>query len=141
MCDENAPISTFEFQSNKTHLLRLINTSGEGTQVFSIDDHVLTVIANDYIPIEPYEADYVILGPAQRADVIVKGTGGAKKSFYARSSVGPCDPIFHPHALAAVYYPGADKTEAPSTQSTITLDPSFCHNVRSLFSLTLDHID
>jgi FtsP/CotA-like multicopper oxidase with cupredoxin domain len=130
-CQADVKIATFDFQPNKTHLLRLINTSGEGTQVFSIDNHILIVISNDFVPVEPYEADYVILGPGQRSDVVVTGTGHENTSYYARTNVGPCDPISHPNAVAAVNYPGADKTKLPSSESVLSMNASFCQNVRS----------
>jgi FtsP/CotA-like multicopper oxidase with cupredoxin domain len=70
-CTPNAGISKFQFTSGKKHRLRLINTSGEGMQKFTIDGHNFTVIANDFVPIEPYTTDVITLGVAQRTDVIV----------------------------------------------------------------------
>lgn len=61
-CEENAGLAKFKFKSGKSHLLRLINTSGAGMERFSIDDHNLTVIANDFVPVVPYNATYVTLG-------------------------------------------------------------------------------
>ena len=71
ICTPDAGISKFSFQSGKKHLLRLINTSAEGLQKFSIDGHNFTVIANDFVPINPYVTSVITLGVAQRADVIV----------------------------------------------------------------------
>ncbi|PVH96463.1 laccase-like multicopper oxidase [Periconia macrospinosa] len=127
-CKEDAPISTFDFQPNKTHLLRLINTFGEGTEVFSIDEHNFTVIAHDFVPVEPYATEYVVLGPGQRTDILVKGTGSPKKSYFARSIIPPCDPIHQAEAVAAVYYPGADKTKKPSTETKLSVDVDTCRN-------------
>ena len=123
------PISTFKFQPKKTHLLRLINSGGEGTQIFSIDNHKLMVIANDYTPIKPYETEFVTIGQGQRADVIVRGTGDPKQSYYMRSSISACDPVFNPNALAAIYYPRADKTKLPTSQSRPNPSPDPCKNV------------
>jgi hypothetical protein len=50
-CVDNAGISTFTFTTGKTHRLRLVNTGSEGIQRFSIDQHNLTVITNDFTPI------------------------------------------------------------------------------------------
>ncbi len=61
-CTDNAPLSLFKFQSGKTHRLRLINSGAEGIQKFSIDGHKLTVIANDFVPINPYDTDVVTVG-------------------------------------------------------------------------------
>jgi FtsP/CotA-like multicopper oxidase with cupredoxin domain len=50
-CTDNAGISKFKFTTGKTHRLRLINAGSEGIQRFSIDEHNMTVIANDFVPI------------------------------------------------------------------------------------------
>ena len=61
-CTDNAPSAKFRFQKGKSHRLRLINAGAAAQQVFSIDEHELTVIANDYVPIEPYTSKTVFLG-------------------------------------------------------------------------------
>ena len=61
-CTNNAGLSKFKFTTGKKHRLRLINAGSEGIQKFSIDEHTMTVIANDFVPIEPYEAKTVTLG-------------------------------------------------------------------------------
>lgn len=60
-CTPNAGYSKFQFQSGKTHRLRLINAGAEGIQKFSIDSHVLTVIAIDFVPVVPYTTTIVTL--------------------------------------------------------------------------------
>ncbi|KAK8901895.1 hypothetical protein ACHAO1_009324 [Botrytis cinerea] len=49
-CKANAGLSNFHFHPGKTHRLRLTNPGIKGNQKFSIDGHVLTVIADP--PIE-----------------------------------------------------------------------------------------
>lgn len=61
-CVSNAGVSKFQFYPGKSHLLRLMNTGSSGLQFFTIDEHNLTVIANDFIPIEPYTTNSVTLG-------------------------------------------------------------------------------
>jgi FtsP/CotA-like multicopper oxidase with cupredoxin domain len=58
-CTTNAGHNKFQFESGKTHRLRLINAGAEGIQKFSIDDHVLAVIAVDFVPIVPYTTTIV----------------------------------------------------------------------------------
>ena len=64
-CTNNAGLSKFQFTTGKTHRLRLINAGAEAIQKFSIDGHKLTVIANDFVPIQPYETEIVTLGVSQ----------------------------------------------------------------------------
>lgn len=61
-CVNNAGLSKFHFTSGKKHRLRLINSGIAAIQKFSIDNHKMTVIANDFIPVEPYETTIVTLG-------------------------------------------------------------------------------
>lgn len=44
----------------RRYLLRLINTSTASTFVFSIDKHILQVVAMDFVPIEPYVSPAVL---------------------------------------------------------------------------------
>lgn len=60
-CTNNAGISKFQFTSGKTYLLRLMNTGTQGIEKFSIDNHVMNVIATDNVPIKPYDATVVTL--------------------------------------------------------------------------------
>ena len=56
----------------KRYLLRLINTSFESTFIFSIDNHILTVVSSDFVPINPYNTTSVLVGIGQRYHVIVE---------------------------------------------------------------------
>ncbi|KAI4110559.1 MAG: hypothetical protein LQ345_006970 [Seirophora villosa] len=46
----------------KKYLLRLINTSVATTFVFAIDRHNITVMSSDFVPIQPYSTDHVVVG-------------------------------------------------------------------------------
>ncbi|KAL8766424.1 MAG: hypothetical protein Q9209_006800 [Squamulea sp. 1 TL-2023] len=124
-CTNDAGVSKFQFTSGKTHLLRLVNTGGQGIQKFSIDNHIMTVIATDSVPVKPYDINVVTLAVAQRTDVIVKGTGKPTDVYWMRSklSTGGCAaPANQPLALAAIYYEKANTTGVPSPNSTAQID-------------------
>ena len=74
-CTPNAPMAVFRFQAGKTYRIRLINPSSAAVQKFTIDGHMFTVIANDFVEIEPYETDHITLAVGQRSDILVKATG------------------------------------------------------------------
>ncbi|KAF3399070.1 Laccase-2 [Talaromyces pinophilus] len=63
---------TTHFQPGRSYRLRLINTALETHFSFSIDNHTMTVIAADLVPVEPFTTDVLTIGIAQRYDVIVK---------------------------------------------------------------------
>jgi FtsP/CotA-like multicopper oxidase with cupredoxin domain len=133
-CTANAGVSKFKFQSGKKHLLRLINVGAEGIQKFSIDGHKLTVVAQDFIPVEPFTTDVVTLAIGQRSDVIVEAIGKPGDSYWMRSQLGQgpfctLNDGISPNALAVVYYEGADTDSVPQSTSSVTADQlSFCKN-------------
>jgi FtsP/CotA-like multicopper oxidase with cupredoxin domain len=125
-CTPNAGISKFNFQSGKKYLLRLINTSAEGIQKFSLDGHTFTVVANDFVPIKPYTTNVITLGVGQRSDVVVTATGTSGQAYWMRSDLGNlgagCSVTdgVSPEAVAAVYYQGANTNAVPTTTSSVT---------------------
>jgi FtsP/CotA-like multicopper oxidase with cupredoxin domain len=62
VCKSNAPYSQFRVQAGKTYKLRIINSGAGSLLGFSIDNHVLTIIANDFVDLEPYKTTMVLLG-------------------------------------------------------------------------------
>ncbi len=128
-CVSNAGVSKFKFEAGKTHRLRLINSGGDGVQRFSIDEHMLTVIAEDFVPVKPYNTTVVTLGVGQRADVLVTANAGpAHSSFWMRSNLTMCSPAKQPNAVAAVYYDNADSSETPMSCPWNVPDPGTCAN-------------
>jgi len=128
-CVSNAGVSKFRFQTGKTHRLRLINSGGDGVQRFSIDEHTLTVFAEDFVPVKPYNTSVVRLGVGQRADVVVTANAGQPSSaFWMRSNLTSCSPARQPNALAIVYYDQADTSGTPSSRAWDIPDPGTCAN-------------
>ncbi|KAM5348887.1 hypothetical protein ACJ41O_008710 [Fusarium nematophilum] len=127
-CKNDAGVSKFRFKRGKTHRLRLINSGAEGIQRFSIDGHTMTVIANDFVQVQPYKTKVVTLGIGQRADVLVKANGKLD-SYWMRSNISTiCGLANAPDALAAVYYDGADQNKEPQSQPWDIPDPGTCAN-------------
>ena len=126
-CTPNAGVSKFFVESGKSYRLRLINGGAEGIQKFSIDGAKLTVIANDFVPIEPYQVDVVTLGIGQRSDVIFEASGSANDSVWMRSTLGTSafaggctlNDGISPEAVAAIYYESANSSSIPTTTSTV----------------------
>jgi Multicopper oxidase len=118
-CTPDAGVSKFRFSSGKTHLLRLINSGAEGLQKFTIDNHTMTVIANDFVPIKPYDTNVITLGVGQRSDILVKGIGLPTDAFWMRSEISQnCSHTDQPLALAAIYYEDADTSSTPQSIAT-----------------------
>ncbi|EOD46054.1 putative multicopper oxidase protein [Neofusicoccum parvum UCRNP2] len=71
--------SRFEttFEVGQSHRLRLVSGAIDTHFKFSIDNHTMQVIANDLVPIVPYNTTVLNIGMGQRYDVIVTADQGA----------------------------------------------------------------
>jgi FtsP/CotA-like multicopper oxidase with cupredoxin domain len=127
-CTPNAGLSKFKFESGKKYRMRLINPSSEALQKISIDGHKFKVIAQDFVPLVPYETDLITLSVGQRTDVIVEATGDSKSSFWFRSTLQAngksCSLVdgINSNATAVIYYEDASPNAIPKSTSTITAD-------------------
>ncbi|KAF4632077.1 hypothetical protein G7Y89_g6052 [Cudoniella acicularis] len=129
-CKNNAGIPNFNFTPGKVHRLRLINAGAEGVQKFTVDGHNMTVIANDFVPIIPYETQVVTLGIGQRTDVLITGLQNPTGSYLMRSTIarGGCSLSNQPDATAIVYYNYAALSKGtPNT----TAWPAFLNSVQN----------
>jgi FtsP/CotA-like multicopper oxidase with cupredoxin domain len=54
-------ISNITLTPGKKHRLRLINSSAGTAYIFSIDGHNLTVIASDFVSIQPYTTPSLLI--------------------------------------------------------------------------------
>ncbi|KAI0854511.1 multicopper oxidase [Xylaria cubensis] len=59
------------FTSGTSYRMRLVNGAVDSHFKFSIDNHTMTVIAADLVPIEPYNATVLNIGMGQRYDIVV----------------------------------------------------------------------
>ncbi|KAF8537352.1 Cupredoxin [Trichophaea hybrida] len=68
-------------QTGKKYLLRIVNTAANMQFRFSIDNHMLEVVAADFVPIKPYRTDSIPIGTGQRYTVIVTATPNSTHPF------------------------------------------------------------
>lgn len=57
--------------SGTSYRLRIVNTALDTHFKFTIDNHKLKVMAMDFVPIRPYETEYLDIAAGQRYDVVV----------------------------------------------------------------------
>ncbi|KAH8648702.1 multicopper oxidase [Xylariales sp. PMI_506] len=69
--DEGGERFNVTFMAGTSYRMRLINGAVDTHWKFSIDNHTLTVIAADFVPVEPFQLDYLNIGIGQRYDVII----------------------------------------------------------------------
>lgn len=73
-------------EPGKTHRLRLINTSVDNHFKVHLDGHPFTIIAADFVPIEPQPVDWLFLAIGQRYDVLITANQTAS-SYWFRAEV------------------------------------------------------
>lgn len=78
----------------KKYLLRLINVSFDTTFIFSIDNHNLTIISTDFVPIHNYTNSSVLVGIGQRYNVVVEANPinapANMTNFWIRLQIADC---------------------------------------------------
>ena len=120
-CVSYQNLTQFSFVPGLVYRLRLINAGGAANQKFSIDNHVMTIIANDFVPVQPYNTTVVTLGIGQRTDVLVRASGKPTDAVYMRSDIDlDCLNLTatNPHGLAVISYPSADLASPPNSTAT-----------------------
>jgi hypothetical protein len=64
---------TLDFQKGTKYLLRVINTAYTSAFLFTIDNHMLTVVSADFVPVVGnYTTDSIVVQIGQRYNVIVE---------------------------------------------------------------------
>ncbi|KAL8330531.1 hypothetical protein RB593_001511 [Gaeumannomyces tritici] len=108
------------FESGKSYRVRLVNTAIDTHFKFGIDNHTLTVIALDFIPVEPYEATMINIGMGQRVDVIVKADQAAVASDFWMRAIpqSACGTIQMAKNTRAIVHYGASKGVPATTGHT-----------------------
>lgn len=64
--------SLWSVQPGKKHLFRFINSASQNMFSMHFDNHLMTVIATDYVPIVPYQTEWLNIAIGQRYDVVVE---------------------------------------------------------------------
>jgi FtsP/CotA-like multicopper oxidase with cupredoxin domain len=61
-------------QPGKKYRFRLINSASQNMWAVHFDNHKMTVIATDWVPVTPYTTEWLNIGIGQRYDVGQPGT-------------------------------------------------------------------
>ncbi|KAH9885161.1 laccase [Xylariomycetidae sp. FL2044] len=113
--------SVVSLTPGRTHRLRLINTSVENHFTISLVDHNLTVIATDFVPVEPRSVESLFLAVGQRYDVLIDADQDVGSYWFNATVRGGLCGMSANTAPAAIFrYDGAtdDIPEDPGTPIT-----------------------
>ena len=72
--DDEGSRFVMDFTEGESHRIRLVNGAIDTHFKFMIDNHTMTVIAMDFVPIVPYETTVLSIGMGQRYDIVVNAT-------------------------------------------------------------------
>ncbi|KAK8239539.1 Cupredoxin [Phyllosticta capitalensis] len=102
--------------AGKTYRLRLVNTAINTMFKFMIDNHNVTVIANDLVPIKPFEADIVPIHIGQRYDIIFTANQDSTASDFWMRAIPQvaCSPVKNAKDIKAILHYG-NSTKTPTT--------------------------
>lgn len=114
-------------QSGKRYRLRLINTSVDANLLVNLDGHPFTVIATDFVPVNPYNTTYLIMGIGQRYDVVFTANQAVGNYWFRADASSVCQSRTAKGGLAIFSYQGATTadptTVAPPNPPTACIDP------------------
>ncbi|CAI7588021.1 unnamed protein product [Penicillium palitans] len=110
------------FTAGTSYRLRLINAAVDSHFKFSIDNHTLTVMAMDLVPIEPYNTTVLSIGMGQRYDIVVnadQSTGN--DSFWMRAiPQSACSDNDSTDNIKGIVYYGSTASTPTTTAYTYT---------------------
>ncbi|KAH8674148.1 laccase 2 [Xylariales sp. PMI_506] len=115
------------FEPGKKYLLRVIGAHADSWMKFAIDNHNLTVIAADLVPIKPYVTDNIIVASGQRYDVIVEANQNVDAYWLRAIYQSACNGNSNDNAdniLGIVRYNGSDADAVPITTVSSNIDNS-----------------
>ncbi|CAE7032522.1 hypothetical protein CFE70_004627 [Pyrenophora teres f. teres 0-1] len=107
------------FTAGKTYRIRLINAAVDTHFKFMIDNHTMSVIGSDLVPIKPYNANVVSIGMGQRYDVIFTANQKAlADKFWMRAiPQSACSESGNRDDIRGIVYYDAASAGEPSTSA------------------------
>ncbi|KAA8576748.1 hypothetical protein EYC84_006813 [Monilinia fructicola] len=111
--------------SGLKYRIRLINTAVDGHMQFSIDGHNFTVIANDFVPIVPYNASSILISIGQRYDIIVTANAAVDNYWIRSGWQTSCSSNTNAANITGILrYVGSSTTADPTTTTTVRTSTS-----------------
>uniref|UniRef100_A0A8W8MIJ2 Plastocyanin-like domain-containing protein n=1 Tax=Magallana gigas TaxID=29159 RepID=A0A8W8MIJ2_MAGGI len=110
---------------SKNYRFRIINAATFVSFRFSIDEHLLRVIATDGHDVEPEAAQSVVIANRERYDVCVKTKMNSRKNFFIRAESMELksqylDPIYTGVVKAVLRYEDAPESLPDTTRQKCT---------------------
>ncbi|KAH7067626.1 laccase-1 precursor [Paraphoma chrysanthemicola] len=106
------------FVSGTSYRIRLVNGAVDTHFKFMVDNHTMTVIASDLVPVTPYETTVLDISMGQRYDVIITADqASVADSFWMRAiPQSACSENDNSDDIRGIIYYG-DSTTTPTTSA------------------------
>ncbi|RDW88368.1 hypothetical protein BP6252_00400 [Coleophoma cylindrospora] len=130
--------NTVTLKKGKKYRLRLVNMSLDNHFKVSLDGHQFTVIEADFVPINPYQADWLFMGIGQRYDVVFTADKDIDSYWFRAEVQTGCGANANNGKIRSIFsYEGANSTIPTTIGSNYTqsctdetqLVPYFAKNV------------
>lgn len=108
------------FEAGKKYRFRVVNAGTDSHFQFSVDNHNLTVIANDLVPIVPFTTDALSVSIGQRYDVIVEANQASGDYWLRGQWVTACGTNGNPDGITGIIRYDNSSTADPTSNSTVT---------------------
>ncbi|KAI6352163.1 hypothetical protein MCOR25_009522 [Pyricularia grisea] len=105
------------FTEGKSYRIRLVNGAIDTHWKFSLDNHTLTVIGTDFVPIKPYTTNIVDIGMGQRYDIIVTANQAATADAFWMRAIpqSACSDNSNAQDIRGIVYYGQASEQLPTT--------------------------
>lgn len=124
--------------AGKKYRLRLINTSVDNHFRVSLDNHNLTVIQADFVPTNPYIAEWIFIGIGERYDVIIDANQAIGNYWFRATVMTGCGANNNPNIQSIFSYAGA-ADELPTSTST-NAAPQNCNDETGLVPYVVKNV-
>lgn len=101
--------------SGKSYRLRLINSAVDNYYRVSLDSHVFQVISADWVPVEPFYSEWLLIAIGQRYDVIIQANQTAGNYFFRTEVATDCGSAGKGTGLAVFSYADVEIATPSST--------------------------
>ena len=106
-------------QSGKKYLFRIVNSASQNSWWMHFDNHNMTVIAADFVPIVPYTTSWLAIATGQRYDVIITADQPVSNYFFRAVTQLACPSATDNTGLGAangiISYAGGNTTLLPTS--------------------------
>ena len=125
----DVPYTSWKVEAGKTYRMRLVNAGSVGFERVSIDGHQIKIIANDFVPVQPYEVDFVTLAVGQRSDIVFTASGEPGQTYWFRATNDVlCGQTAGPDGRGIIAYGDADPSVEPTSTTTALPPNTSCAN-------------